>query len=63
MRAQFNVRVEKNLLKRVTSDRKSSAATNDIIAEVALENWFTKFTLEERAKFYRAHDRKPYVRA
>lgn len=61
MRTQFNVRIAKNLVKRILIDRKIAPSTRDIIAEVALENWFTKYTPEERAAFYKSHQRKPYV--
>lgn len=34
--------------------------THDIVVELALENWFTKYSPEERKEFYNRHDRKPY---
>lgn len=64
MRAQFNTRIAQATKGKVDKDRKY-AGTNDIIAEVALENWFSQFSVDERAKFYRAHwanSRKPFVR-
>lgn len=62
MRTQVNVRLSKSTKRRVELDRKSTAATNDIIVEVALENWFSKYAPEDRARFYKAHDRRPYAR-
>lgn len=61
MRTQFNVRICKQLAKRVATDRRNLLTTNDIVAEVALEDFFTRHTPDEREKFYRAH-RRPYVR-
>lgn len=63
MVTQFNVRLEKSTVKLVKSDRARTAVTNDIIAEVALQNWFTKYTPEQRVNFYKAHDRRPYAKA
>lgn len=62
MRTQLNVRVPKSVRRRVISDRKKSATTNDVVVEVALENLFTKYTPDQRATFYRSHHRKPYAR-
>lgn len=59
-REQFNVRLEKNLKRKVAKDRAATAKTNDIIVAVALENLFTGCSLEKRRKFYDAHHRKPY---
>lgn len=63
MRTQLNVRIEKGLAKRVSGDKRGRFATNDIIVAVALENWFSKFTPEQRDKFYKAHFQKPYEQA
>ena len=63
MRTQLNVRVSKSIARSVTRDKKNSAGTNDIVAEVALENWFSRYTPEERSRFYHAHTRRPYSRA
>lgn len=63
MRTQLNVRVSKGITKHVRDDKRLSGKTNDIIVEVALEAFFTKWTPEERLAFYRAHDRTPYARA
>jgi hypothetical protein len=63
MRTQFNARIEQSTKRRIATDRKKFSKTNDIIVEVALENFFTKYTPEERNSFYRAHDRVPYSRA
>ena len=63
MRTQLNVRVCKTLKNRIAQDRKHTFATNDIIVEVALENWFTKLSPEQRDKFYKAHSRRPYAQA
>lgn len=63
MRTQLNVRVSKQTKASVSRDKKATGRTNDIVVEVALENFFTKYTPEERSAFYRAHDRVPYGRA
>jgi hypothetical protein len=63
MRPQFNVRIQKRLVKQVADDRTMAPTTKDVIVEVALENFFTKFSIGERRKFYHAHSRKPYQKA
>lgn len=62
-RAQLNVRVGKAIKSRVAKDRKNTRFTNDIIVEVALENWFTSQPPESREKYYKAHGRAPYEKA
>jgi uncharacterized protein YccT (UPF0319 family) len=62
-RVQLNARVAQKIKSRVALDKATTSATADVIVEVALENWFSAFDKEQRAKFYRAHHRKPYVRA
>jgi hypothetical protein len=61
MRVQLNTRVEKAVRQKVIRDR-SGIATNDIIVEVALEDFFTRHTPTERQRFYQNHDRKAYGR-
>lgn len=61
-RTQFNVRIGKNLTRKIARDR-TSGVTNEIIAEVALENLFSLYTPEKRAQFYRAHYRRPYAQS
>lgn len=61
MKEQFNVRLPKNIKRRVALDRKNYRQTNDIVTAVALEDWFTRRTPDERARFYRAHS-TPYSR-
>ena len=61
-RAQFNVRIPRNLKRRVALDRVNTLASQEIIIEVALESWFSKFSPQQRGQFYRAHDRRPYAR-
>jgi hypothetical protein len=64
-RPQFSARISKDLRNRLRRE-KPTAGTNDILCEVAMEFWLTKYTHEQRAQFYRAHwanSRKPYVRA
>ena len=63
MRPQFNVRIQKRLARRVALDKAEATTTKDVIVEVALENWFTKFPIGERRRFYEAHARKPYAKA
>lgn len=63
MRAQLNVRVGKAIKNRIAMDRKNTFATNDIIVEVALENWFTSQPPDRRERYYKAHGRKPYEKA
>jgi hypothetical protein len=63
IRKQFNVRICGNLKRRVALDRANTGASNDIVVEVALENWFSKFNQDQRTKFYRTHGRKAYERA
>ena len=60
MITQFNVRIAKGLKRRASLDKLNSGATLDIIAEVALEDFFTRHTPEQRKKFYAAHSRKPF---
>lgn len=62
MRTQLNVRVAKHVKERVAKDRKSMGKTNDVIVEVALEDFFTRHKPEQRAVFYRNHYRSPYAR-
>lgn len=62
-REQLNVRLPKQLKQRVTSDRSRNSKTNDIVVAVALEYFFSAYTPEQRAKYYAAHDHKPYARA
>ena len=61
-RAQFNVRIPKNIKRRVALERVNTLASQDIIVEVAMESWFTKFSPQQRRQFYLAHDRRPYAR-
>ncbi|HQB53785.1 MAG TPA: hypothetical protein PLX62_12900 [Bacteroidales bacterium] len=61
MKSQFNVRLPKAIIRRVATDRKNYCQTNDIVVAVALEDFFTRRTPEERLKFYRAHS-TPYAR-
>jgi hypothetical protein len=63
IREQFNARISKGIKRRAINDRKRCNVTNDIVVEVALESFLTKFTPDQRAGFYRAHDHKPYRRA
>lgn len=63
MRSQFNVRIGRQIKKRIASDRAFCGTTSDIVTEVALENWFTRYNPDERKKFYRLHERQPFVRA
>lgn len=63
MRTQFNVRIEKTLAKRTAIERKTTSTTNDIVVEVALENWFSKYSPEQRLRYYMSHARKPYAKA
>lgn len=60
---QFNVRIRKTLKRRVAIDKANTSVPQDIIAEVALEDFFTRYTPDQRAKFYRNHDRRAYARA
>ena len=60
---QLNVRVQGRLIKRIADEKKNTLATNDIVVEVALDNWFSSKTPTERDKFYRAHNRRPYAKA
>lgn len=62
-REQLNVRVSKGNKAQVQRDRKRNSKTNDIVVEVALEYFFSAYTPDQRAKFYAAHDHKPYARA
>lgn len=61
MRTQFNVRLPKSLKRSVISDKRHGGGSNDIVAEVALANWFTAYTPEERHKMYLAHNRRAYT--
>lgn len=63
MRTQLNVRVGKSVKNRIALDRKNTFATNDIIVEVALENWFSSQPPDQREKYYKAHTRRPYAKA
>ncbi len=60
-RTQFNVRISANLVKRVTKEKTRCFKTRDIIAEVALDAFFSNYTADQRESFYRAH--QPYARA
>ena len=62
VRSQFNVRLGGQIQRRIALDKANTNTSKDIITEVALENWFSAFDADKRAKFYRAHDRKPYQR-
>jgi hypothetical protein len=59
---QFNVRIAPGLKRRLELEKAHASTTKDIIAELALEAWFTKYPLAQRIAFYRAHERKPYAR-
>ena len=62
VRAQFNVRIPKTIKRRVALERVNTLASHDIIVEVALESWFSKFSPAQRRQFYLNHDRRPYAR-
>jgi hypothetical protein len=63
MTSQLNVRIAKRLKRQVGVEQATIGVpvTNEIITEVALEHLFTSLTREQRAKFYRNHNRKPYA--
>lgn len=61
MTTQLNVRVAKTLKQKVDKDRFRTGKTNDIIVEVALENFFTAYSPTKREQFYKLHIRKPYA--
>ena len=61
-RSQFNVRIQKSIKRRVALERLNTLASQDIIAEVALESWFSKFSPAQRRQFYLNHGRRPYAR-
>lgn len=63
VRSQFNVRLDGQIKRRIALDKANTGASKDIITSVALENWFSAFDADNRAKFYRTHGRKPYQRA
>lgn len=62
MRTQLNVRVAKRLKSLIDRDKASTGRTNDILVEVALENFFTKYSPEQRSVFYKNHYRVPHAR-
>jgi uncharacterized protein (UPF0276 family) len=59
MKQQFNVRIRKQYMRRIQQESRNTLVTKDILAEVALENWFS-ISPDRRAQFYRTHSRKPY---
>lgn len=61
MRTQFNVRLPKSLKKSIVSDKRHGGGSNDIVTEVALANWFSLYTPEQRHKAYLAHNRRAYT--
>ena len=62
-RSQFNTRIEKKILKLVTSDKTSSRVSNDVIDEVALLHWFGNKSLAERIAAYKQHLPRRYMGA
>lgn len=58
----MNVRVAKALKRRVLGEKKQTGATTDVIAEVALEHFFSAYQQEQRLGFYRNHHYLPYGR-
>ena len=63
MRTQFNVRIKPSVKRRAAIDKTNTNATFDVITEVALTDFFSRYTAEERARFYRNHDFRPYGRS
>lgn len=61
MTTQLNTRVAKTIKQKVSKDRFRTGKTNDIIVEVALENFFTAYSPAQREQFYRSHSRAPYA--
>ena len=60
-RNQFNVRIGSDKIGKVQRDREKFKTTRDIIVEVALADFFSRWSPDERSRFYRNHT--PYARS
>jgi hypothetical protein len=62
MKEQFNIRLPKAIKKLISTDRNNYGQTNDIVAAVAIESFFSQYPPDKRRQFYRAHG-TPYARS